>query len=141
MDIYGIGYSIIRINKDGNTSLYEYNAFNKLPEEVYIHEFLHSLERILQESNYEIPQLHDYEKYGYKEETATSLKKWYADYMTKNILDQTTGEKVGLYSDVYMMKPYHKSNFKYSTEIEFIKEPSNIIEEIKGIIKTIKREF
>lgn len=139
--MYGIGYSIIRINKDGNTSLYEYNAFNKLPEEVYIHEFLHSLERILQENNYEIPQLHDYGEYGYKEDTINGLKDWYADYMNKNILDKTTGNRIGLYDDVYAMKPYHRSSFKYSTEIEFNKEPNNIIEEIQGVIRTIKNEF
>lgn len=138
MDIYGIGYSIVRINKDGNTSLYEYNSFNKLPEEVYIHEFLHSLERILQENNYDIPQLHDYEKYGYKEDSVTGQKDWYSDYMTKNILDTTTGEYVGLYNDVYSMKPYHSSSFKYSTEIDFNREPQNIIEEIRAIFKTIK---
>lgn len=140
MDIYGIGYSIVRINKDGNTSLYEYNSFNKLPEEVYIHEFLHSLERILQENGYEIPQLHDYDKYNYKEESTTGLKNWYSDYMTKDILNEK-GERVGLYNDVYTMQPYHHSDFKYSTELEFNDEPSNIIEEIRGIFKAIKKAF
>ena len=141
MDIYGIGYSIVRINKNGNTSLYEYNTFNKLPEEVYIHEFLHSLERILQEDGYEIPQLHDYEKYGYIEDATIGLREWYSDYMTKNILNKETGEKVGLDEAVYLMQPYHHSDFKYSTEIEFNKEPSNLIEEIKGIFKAIKKAF
>ena len=137
MDMYGIGYSIIRINKNGNTSLYEYTSFHRFPEEVYVHEFLHTLERILEERNYEIPALHDYEKYGYKEDTITGLEDWYIDYMAKNI-DTESGEKIGLYSDVYLMKPYHPSDFEYATEIEFNEEPSNIIEEIRAIFRAIK---
>ena len=141
MDMYGIGYSIIRINKNGNTTLYEYNSYHKFPEEVYIHEFLHSLERILQENGYEIPALHDYEKYNYKESNMTGLKDWYTDYMSKNVLNTATGEKVGLYSDVYSMKPYHATDFTHAVEIEFNKEPSNIIEEIKAIFEAIKSLF
>ena len=140
MDMYGIGYSIIRINKNGNTSLYEYNSFHKFPEEVYIHEFLHSLERTLQERVYEIPALHDYEQYGYFESDVTGLEDWYADYMSRNI-ETSSGEKIGLYSDVYLMKPYHASDFEYAVEIEFNKEPSNVIEEIRAIFKALKSVF
>jgi hypothetical protein len=61
--------------------------------------------------------------------------------MTQNILDKNTNQKVGLYSEVYSMKPYHKSDFKNSTEIEFNKEPTNIIEEIRAIFRTIKVHF
>lgn len=102
---------------------------------------MHSLERILQEDGYEIPQLHDYEKYAYAEDSTIGLKTWYSDYMTKNISDKTTGKKVGLDEDVYLMQPYHHSDFKYATEIEFNKEPSNLIEEIKGISKAMKSAF
>lgn len=94
MDMYGVGYSIIRINKDGNAGLYEYSFYNKMPEEVYIHEFLHSLERILQESEYDIPQLHDYAKYGYKEDFALGLREWYGDYMIQNIKSNNASEHV-----------------------------------------------
>lgn len=139
--MYGVGYSIIRINKDGNTGLYEYSIYNKMPEEVYIHEFLHSLERILQENEYEIPALHDYAKYGYKEDYILGLREWYGDYMMQNIKTNKADEYIGLYSEVYGMKPYHNSDFNHAIEIEFNKEPSNIIEEIREIGKNIIKQL
>ena len=45
MDLYGIGYSLSRINRNGNLYTYKYGITNQVPEEVYIHEFLHTLER------------------------------------------------------------------------------------------------
>lgn len=139
--MYGIGYSIIRINKDGSNTLYEYTAYHRLPEEVYIHEFLHSLERLLQDREYEIPQLHDYAKYGYQEDNVEGLKDWYADYMAKNITEPSTGKKVGLYKEVYTMQPYHSSDFENSEEIEFHKEPENIFDEIKTIFGIVGAIF
>jgi len=47
----------------------------------------------------------------------------------------------GLYSEVYGMKPYHDSNFENSVEIEFNQEPSNVIEEIRAIFRTIVQGF
>lgn len=47
----------------------------------------------------------------------------------------------GLYSEVYSMKPYHASDFENSIEIEFNKEPHNIIEEIREIGKTIIKQL
>ena len=67
MDLYGIGYSNIRLPNDSSSYIYTYNSrINTFPEEVFVHEFLHSLERIMQERNYDIPELHDYKKYGYE---------------------------------------------------------------------------
>ena len=66
--------------------MYKYDTrVNTFPEEVFLHEFLHSLERTAQEYDYDIPALHDYEKYGYKEENLNGLKSWYKDYMNKNV--------------------------------------------------------
>ena len=66
MDYYGIGYSNIRLPNDSKSYIYKYNVnINAFPEEVLLHEFLHSLERTANEYEYEIPALHDYQKYGY----------------------------------------------------------------------------
>ena len=46
MDYYGIGFSNIRLPNDSKSFIYKYNTrINTFPEEVLLHEFLHSLER------------------------------------------------------------------------------------------------
>ena len=46
MDYYGIGYSNIRLPNSSKSYIYKYNTrINTFPEEVFLHEFLHSLER------------------------------------------------------------------------------------------------
>lgn len=136
MDYYGIGYSNIRLPNDSDSYIYRYNTrINQFPEEVFLHEFLHSLERNAKDYGYEIPALHDYEKYGYKNESILGEKKWYRDYMNKNI--NSEGEKIGLPNEVYTLKPAKKRNFEYSYKINEFKEPSNIIEEIRGLFKNI----
>ena len=139
MDLYGIGFSNIRISETYNDV---YNGIsNRFPEEVYIHEFLHTLERNLEERNYTIPELHSYETYGYKSEYADSLKKWYADYMNKNISDKTTNSLIGLDEVVYTTQPAHKSDFDYGIKIEFESEPKNIIEDIRQLFNIIGNYF
>lgn len=141
MDLHGIGYSNIRLPNDQKSYIYTYDSrINTFPEEVFVHEFLHSLERILMEYGYDIPQLHDNEKYGYKEQRLVGLKQWYKDYMTCNITT-SNGKKIGLDPIVYNLKPSHESNFKYAVEVDFSKEPQNIIEEIKGLLENIFNMF
>ncbi len=141
MDLYGIGYSNIRLPNDSSSYLYTYNSIiNTFPEEVFIHEFLHSLERILQERNYEIPELHDYQKYGYEEERVIGLKTWYRDYMNCNV-KTSDGNLTGLDDIVYTLTPPAESDFKYSTEDKFNKEPSNVIEEARNIFRVVFRLF
>lgn len=140
MDIYGIGYSLIRINKNSNSYTYRYGITNQVPEEVYIHEFLHTLERNTMENGYEIPALHDYEKYGYTEKSTEGLNQWYKDYMRGTILDKNTGKYIGLNNTSYSTQPPNSSNFKYAIEIEFNKEPQNIIEEILSVFDAIKHK-
>lgn len=137
MDMYGIGYSLIRINKNSNDYTYKFGITNQAPEEVFLHEFLHTLERNHKEYGYEIPALHDYKKYGYTEVTVEGLNEWYKDYMSKNIYDESTGQYIGLDEFVYSTQPINSSNFKYPLEIEFIKEPQNIFEEILAIIDAL----
>lgn len=141
MDLYGIGYSNIRLPNDKSSYIYTYDpGINTFPEEVFIHEYLHSLERILEERDYEIPKLHDYQKFGYENQKLIGLKKWYGDYMSCNI-KTSQGEKTGLDEVVYTLTPPAESDFRYSIEKEFNKEPDNLIEEIRSIFKTIFRMF
>ena len=142
MDYYGIGYSNIRLPNSSKSYIYKYDLrINTFPEEVLLHEFLHSLERTSEEYGYEVPALHDNEKYGYKNQNLIGLKNWYRDYMNKNI--NTSNGYIGLPSEVYTLKPAKTSNFKYSYEIDEFCEPQNIIEEIrqlfKNVINNIKR--
>ena len=136
MDYLGIGFSNIRLPNAKDSYIYRYNAnVNLFPEEVFLHEFLHSLERALREYEYDFPELHDYEKYGYYISEKVGLKEWYKDYMQKNIrVDGNT--YVGLDPIVYSEKPIHESNFQYSYKLDFNREPKNIIEAIKLITET-----
>ncbi len=141
MDFYGIGFSNIRLPSENMSYIYTYNSrINTFPEEVFIHEFLHSLERILEERGYDIPALHDYEEYGYEEERLVGLKEWYRDYMNCNI-ETSDGTLTGLDEIVYTLTPPAESDFVYSVEVEFNNEPQNIIEEIKNLFSTVLNVF
>lgn len=134
MDYYGIGYSNIRLPNSSKSYVYRYNTrINTFPEEVFLHEFLHSLERTSEEYGYEIPALHDYEKYGYKNQSLTGLKDWYQDYMNKNI--KTSKRNIGLPEQVYTLKPAKASDFKYSYAIDEFHEPQNMIEQVRQLFK------
>ncbi len=133
MDYLGIGFSNIRLPNSTRSYTYKYDTrVNTFPEEVFIHEFLHSLERNAKEYGLERPELHDYAKYGYKEERLIGLKKWYEDYMNCNI--KTSSGYIGLDPIVYKLKPNHEEDFSYSYKIDEFYEPSNIIEKIKQIV-------
>ena len=140
MDIYGIGYSLIRINKNSNSYTYKYGITNQVPEEVYIHEFLHTLERNMIDNGYTVPALHDYAQYGYEEKPKEGINQWYKDYMSKNIKDKTNNEYIGLEEFIYNTQPPNQDNFKYALDIEFNKEPQNLFEEILSV-KNILLEF
>ena len=137
MDYYGIGFSNIRLPNDSQSYIYKYNTkINQFPEEVFLHEFLHTLERNAKEYGYERPELHDYEKYGYQNEKLYGQEKWYKDYMNKNI--NTQNGKIGLPEEVYTLKPAKNIDFENSYQIKDVfKQPHNIIEEIQEIIEKI----
>lgn len=136
MDYYGIGFSNIRLPNSSKSYVYKYDSLiNKFPEEVLLHEFLHSLERTSQEYGYEIPALHDYEKYGYQNEKLIGQKKWYLDYMNKSI--KTSSGNIGLPEEVYNLKPAKQSDFEFTYKLEEFKEPENIIEEIRMLFKNL----
>lgn len=136
MDYYGIGFSNIRLPNSSGSYIYKYNPrINVFPEEVFTHEFLHSLERQLNERNYEIPELHSYTKYGYASSSLEGLKNWYEAYMQKKI--KTTSGYIGLDSDVYTIKPVKQSCFEYSTKLDYFDEPKTIFGQIGKTISTI----
>lgn len=133
MDYLGVGFSNIRLPNSNISYTYKYNPnVNTFPEEVFIHEFIHSLERTAKEYGLERPELHDYAKYGYKNEYLTGLKDWYEDYMNCSI--KTTSGYIGLDRDVYSLQPNHEDDFSYSYKIDEFKEPDNIIQKIAQII-------
>lgn len=140
MDYYGIGFSNIRLPNDKKSYIYKYNTrINKFPEEVFLHEFLHSLERNAKEYGYNIPELHDAEKLGYLNEPLFGQKKWYQDYMNEKIPSNIGN--TGLPSEIYQLKPAKESNFEYSYPLEYFKEPENIIEEIRELISNITNKI
>lgn len=117
MDYYGVGFSNIRLPNDSRSYIYKYDSrINLFPEEVFLHEFLHSLERNAKEYGYERPALHDYAKYGYTIEPLVGQKRWYTDYMNKEI--STSEGNIGLPAEIYTLKPAKQSDFENATELE-----------------------
>lgn len=140
MDYLGIGFSNIRLPNSEKSYTYQYNyRINTFPEEVFVHEFLHTLERNSKEKGYDIPALHDYLKYGYMTEDKIGLKRWYVDYMNCNI--DSDGKKIGLYEDIYLSKPLHSSNFEHTIELEFDNDSNNLIGRVGLLFKKLVDEF
>ena len=140
MDYYGVGFSNIRLPNSSKSYIYKYDTrVNQFPEEVFLHEFLHSLERTAEEYGYDIPELHDYKEYGYENEYLIGQKQWYEDYMNKEIY--TSNGYVGLPEEVYILKPAKRSNFNYPYELDVYSEPQNIIEEIREIFGNLFRNI
>lgn len=141
MDLLGIGFSNIRLPNSDKSYIYKYDSrINTFPEEVFIHEFLHSLERNAKEYGYDRPELHDNEKYGYSNKKLIGLKEWYQDYMTCNI-KTSEGKKIGLNSEIYRLKPNNENNFKFAYKLDEFNEPSNVLEEIKILINNVLRNI
>ena len=139
MEYRNIGFSNIRLPDDENSYIYKYNSQNNFPEEVFIHEFLHTLERNAEEYGEERPALHDYAKYGYTSQPYVSLKQWYEDYMNKKI--KVDSGEIGLPQDIYTKKPTKATDFIYTHELKAFKEPRNFIEEINNILDRVKDLF
>ncbi len=136
MEYWGIGFSNIRLPSDKNNYIYD-PRINLFPEEVFIHEFLHTLERNSKNYGYNVIALHDNLAYGYKEQKLIGLKNWYEDYMNCNVLGKN-GEKLGIPLEMFNLKPVHNSDFNYSYELNEFKEPENIMDEIQSLIGRAK---
>lgn len=136
MDYRNIGYSNIRLPKNDKDYTYKYDyRANTFPEEVFIHEFLHTLERNAQEYGFEIPALHDSSRYGYQSEPFIRLKNWYQDYMNQKI--QYQGNQIGLPEEIYTIKPVKTSNFEFTNTIDVFAEPDSILQEIQIMFRRI----
>ena len=136
MSYLGKGFSNIRMPSDRQNVIYQYYAnYNTFPEEVFVHEFLHSLERTLIEHEYTIPALHDNEKYGYTNDEISGLNAWYKDYMRCNI--QSGNELIGLDSIVYKLRPIQESNFEYTLDLDLGWTKDNLIDVIKNSLKIL----
>ena len=139
MEYNQIGYSNIRLPSDRNSRLYQYSSYNTFPQEVLLHEFLHTLERNEQDNgNNNIAELHDNNIYGYQEQRTNGLENWYRAYMQNNI--QNAPDK-GLTDFAYSSKPIYESNFEYSIELDYLDEPDNILEEVSSIISRVFELF
>ena len=132
-----IGFSNIRMPSDMKTTvMYKYNTrYNVFPEEVFVHEFLHTLERNLKEYDVKFPELHNNEAFGYEDEGTSSIKVWYRDYMRQTVKGQNG--YTGLTDIVYTTMPRHNEDFKDCEEIEFKVEPSNFFEGVVTIIANL----
>lgn len=142
MDLYGIGFANIRFANDEANYIHEHNyRINTFAEEVFIHEFIHTLERISKEHGFDTVDLHEHERYGYEESGINRLSEWYEDYMKCTILDKNTNQYVGLNPKVYVLKPVNELNFRFPIEVIFNEEPSNIFEEIKCLFNVVTDAF
>ena len=141
MEYNGVGFSDIKVPVSISDKSYTYNPiYNTFPEEVFLHEFLHTLERNNVEYGYDNIELHAFNKYGYKQENIEGLKKWYKDYMQSNII--FNNKKIGLSKELYSLTPPNLSDFTYSIEVEdtFV-EPKGVLGEIKSMFSRIKSNF
>lgn len=136
MEYCGKGFSNIRIPESNTDGIYTYSNNNNFPEEVLLHEFLHTLERNSGEYGFEVPELHSNSNYGYQESRTDGLRLWYKDYMNKEIKGN-----IGLPNEIYKYKPVQLSNFKYSNKLTLLDEPRNPIERMQSIINQITRLF
>lgn len=140
MSYRGVGFSNIRLPNEANNYVYKYDTrINTFPEEVYVHEFLHTLERNSEEYGYERPELHSYGTYGYKEERLIGLKEWYKDYMNCEI--KSSEGKIGLNPEIYTKKPAKITDFENPNKLEDLKEPDSIIEELKFMLDKVVKMF
>ena len=136
MEYKGIGFSNIKLPTSTNSYEYIYDEnINRFPEEVFVHEFLHTLERNSKKYSYSVPALHDYEKYGYEEDNLVGLYNWYKDYMTSNIGD----ENLGLSSSIYKLKPPKEENFSNGKVLEEFQDVKNMIERLSLVLKTVNK--
>lgn len=140
MEYRNIGFSNIRLPNDDKNYIYKYDGrINTFPEEVYIHEFLHTLERNSEEYGYSRPELHSNEQYGYQNQKLTGLQEWYRDYL--NCAIKAKSGNIGLPNEIFTKKPVKSTDFTYAHKLDSFKEPENIIENIRNLGSKVIRLF
>ena len=135
MEFKDKGFSNIKMPKISSTnSWYAFNEnSNKFPEEVFVHEFLHSLEKNSKKYGFKVPELHSYTQNGYEKQSSVGLYSWYLDYMNSNI----GNEKIGLNEKIYSLKPVNNNNFDNSKKVDEFIEINNVVERLAIVIKTM----
>jgi len=142
MDLYGVGISVIRMPDERNNFMHIYDPrINTFPEAVFLHEFLHWLERVMREHGYTVPELHDYEEHGYRGDRLTGTREWYRNYMTQNVWDEVNNRYVGLYPIVYSLRPIHASQFRHTRELPFVQESRGVFHDIRNMGSSILNVF
>jgi hypothetical protein len=94
---YGWSYAFVQII-GGDYLLYEDSGYN--PEEVWVHEWLHTLEGRMSSYN-TIPSADASEYYGYKSAENNSFYEYYRDILTCNVTDPISGEKLGMSKEAW----------------------------------------
>ena len=135
MEYRNVGFANIRVSNNSESQIYNLlQGVNGFPEEVFIHEFCHTLEKNSPEWGYDVPDLHNNTAYGYTQDPQIGLYYWYRDYMQKNI--NYRGEKTGIQDEMYYKKPVKPIDFDNSQELDEFKEP-NFFEGLGIIFKRI----
>ena len=102
---FGLGnvtYARVHFFEHSKASDFEESATSPHPEEVWVHELLHCFESIF-ESLGTMAGLHDNDKYGY--EYNNGWYRWYHDILAGQVRDPSTGEFVGIQSDMWHYLP------------------------------------
>ena len=134
MHYNSLGYSNIRLpltyNSGRHMFIYDKNI-NTFPEEVFVHEFLHNLERVSKDMETKYVSIHAYQEYGYANHSVRKLKTWYTDFLNKEITNSNSNDFYGLDEKVYEYANVANANdFKSANELDFDNEPENIKEGI-----------
>lgn len=103
---YGLGggtYARVHFYTTTKSSDFEVTETAPHPEEVWIHELLHCFESIFGDLG-TMAGLHDNAKYGY--ENHNGWYRWYHDVLAGQVEDPTTGEYIGIKSDMWQHLPF-----------------------------------
>jgi hypothetical protein len=127
MSYENIGFANIRLPQANKSYIYQYRSgVNEFPEEVFVHEFLHTLERLAEENSFNYMALHSNEQYGYKTQRKIGLKDWYKAYLNNGVSSSATS----LANEVLFMQAPLEGDFENSSIVDFVNEPTNHFEEV-----------
>lgn len=136
MEYNEVGFSNIKMPDNPNSKELEYDEnYNRFPEEVFLHEFLHTLESNSKECGFNAPNLHDNLKYGYEKKAQYGLFKWYYDYMQNNV--KSVKGSIGINQQLYYIKPVSEECFKKAINNNQYFEEPNMFEKAKVLFKMI----
>ena len=145
-DWFGLGggrYARVHFFKDTKASDFNETPTSPHPEEVWVHELIHCFESIFGDLG-TMAGLHDDAKYGYTGENGWS--KWYHDILAGQVKDPSTGEFVGIKSDMWRhLLPTHITyweghTYKVLDTVRTWSEAKSYCESMGGHLVTITSE-